>query len=61
VMWLVLALLLVISALSSIGRNHNGFRHPYASLAPLSSYTKGVIDRESLGSLKPRAQTGQHS
>jgi len=61
VMWLLLALLLVISALSSIGRNHNGFRHPYASLAPLSSYTKGVIDRESLDSLTARAQTGAHS
>jgi hypothetical protein len=48
VMWLVLGLLLVVSALSSIGRNNNGFRHPYESLAPLSSFTRGVIDRDSL-------------
>jgi len=48
VMWLLLGLLLLVTAISSIGRKNTGFRHPYAHLAPLSSYTKGVVDRDTL-------------
>jgi hypothetical protein len=61
VMWLILALLLVVSAVSSIGRKNTGFKHPYASLAPLSSFTRGVVDRDSLGMLRPRTVSGRHS
>ncbi|GAB2460360.1 hypothetical protein HD599_001208 [Conyzicola lurida] len=59
VMWLFLGLLLLISALSSVGRKHTGFRHPYSNLAPLSSYSKGIVDRDSLERIR-RGQTGKH-
>jgi nitrous oxidase accessory protein NosD len=58
VMWLLLGLLLVISAVSSIGRKHTGFTHPYENLAPLSSYSKGVVDRDTFRTKNP---TGRHA
>ena len=58
VMWLLLGILLLVTALSSIGRKNTGFRHPYAHLAPLSSYTQGIVDREALRA--PR-ESGMHS
>jgi nitrous oxidase accessory protein NosD len=60
VMWLLLAVLLIVSAFSSIGRKHTGFRHPYSNLAPLSSYSKGVVDRDALERLR-RSQSGKHA
>lgn len=49
VLWMILGLIVLISALSGIGRKHEGFRHPYANLVPLSSLTKGVMRPEELG------------
>ena len=46
VMWLLLGLLLLVTALSSIGRRQNTIRDPYANLAPLSSFTTGEVTRD---------------
>jgi len=48
VMWLLLALLLIVTAFSGISRKNIAIRHPYAHLAPLSTYSKGVVQREAL-------------
>lgn len=53
VLWLALGLLLLVTALSSVGRRHTGIRHPYASRAPLSSLTVGVVPPEALGLSAP--------
>ncbi|WP_105036062.1 right-handed parallel beta-helix repeat-containing protein [Cryobacterium aureum] len=60
VMWLLLAALLLVTAVSSIGRRHTSIRHPYANLAPLSSYTKGEISRDQVlapAAVRRRANT----
>ncbi|WP_066514322.1 right-handed parallel beta-helix repeat-containing protein [Curtobacterium ammoniigenes] len=51
VMWLILLLVVLIAAIGGIRRRRRGAvrAHPYAALAPLSSYTKGVVDPETLG------------
>ena len=49
VLWMILGLIVLISALSGIGRRHSGFRNPYADQVPLSTLTKGVIQPEELG------------
>ena len=49
VLWMILGLIVLISALSGIGRKHSGFRNPYANQVPLSTLTKGVIQPEELG------------
>lgn len=52
VMWLLLGLIVLITAVSSIGRRRSGLRHPYADQRPLSELTSGVVSPESLG-LRP--------
>jgi len=49
VLWMILGLIVLISALSGIGRKRSGFRHPYANQVPLSSLTRGVVRPEELG------------
>lgn len=51
VMWLLLLIVVLIAAIGGIRRRRRGEIRtlPYAGLAPLSSYTRGVIDPESLG------------
>lgn len=49
VLWMILGLIVLVSALSGIGRKHNGFRNPYANQAPLSTLTRGVVRPEELG------------
>jgi len=49
VLWILLALVVLISAISGIGRKNTGFRHPYADQVPLSTLTKGVVSPEQLG------------
>lgn len=49
VLWIVLGLIVLISAISGIGRRHTGFRHPYADQVPLSTLTKGVVSPAELG------------
>jgi nitrous oxidase accessory protein NosD len=53
ILWIVLGLILLISAISGIGKKHRGFRHPYGDQVPLASLTKGVVTAEELG-LAPR-------
>lgn len=49
VLWIVLGLSVVISAISGFGRKHAGFRHPYADQVPLSALTRGVVSPSELG------------
>ncbi|WP_207457555.1 right-handed parallel beta-helix repeat-containing protein [Herbiconiux sp. SYSU D00978] len=49
VIWLTLALVLVVTALTRRGRQFTGVRNPYADHAPLTTLTPGVVSRESLG------------
>lgn len=49
VLWIVLGLIVLISAISGIGRKYSGFRHPYADQVPLSTLTKGVVTPAELG------------
>lgn len=44
VVWLLLALLVLVTALTSIRHRNAGVRHPYANRAPLTSLTRGVVD-----------------
>ena len=46
--WVVLALLVLITAISPAGRRATSIRHPYAERAPLSTFTKGIVSRESI-------------
>ncbi len=43
VLWLSLALLVFITAITGLSRKRDGIVHPYANLAPLSSLSKGVV------------------
>jgi len=60
VMWILLGLLLLVTALSSIGRRNTTIRNPYANLAPLSSFTTGEISRDQVngGDLRLRRTRG---
>ena len=59
VLWIFLGLVVLVSAISGIGRNYKGFRHPYADQAPLDSLTKGVVEPESLGLGKAAAASSE--
>lgn len=43
VMWLCLGLLVLFTAVSGVGRRRGVIRNPYASHAPLSSFTRGIV------------------
>ena len=49
IMWLSLGLILLVTAITSVGRNRRGFVHPYANLAPLSTFTRGEASRDEVG------------
>ncbi|HEY0258295.1 MAG TPA: right-handed parallel beta-helix repeat-containing protein [Lacisediminihabitans sp.] len=44
VLWIVLGLIVVITAIGGLGRRRPGIRHPYASHAPLTALSKGILD-----------------
>ena len=46
--WIVLAVLVLASALSPSARRAREIRHPYADRAPLSEFTRGVVSRDSM-------------
>jgi parallel beta-helix repeat protein len=46
IMWIVIALVIIISALAMIGRRKRAVAHPYANMAPLSTFTRGVVSPE---------------
>jgi len=46
--WIGLALLVLVTAITPAGRRATTIRHPYAERAPLSSFTRGVVSRESI-------------
>lgn len=48
VVWLLLALLVLVTALTSIRHRNAGVRHPYANRAPLTSLTRGVVDPDEI-------------
>ena len=49
VMWLALGLIVLVTALSGLGRRRVGeVRNPYANLAPLSSFTRGEVARDEI-------------
>jgi parallel beta-helix repeat protein len=45
IMWLFLAIVIIISAIATVGRRKNR-AHPYANMAPLSSFTRGIVTPE---------------
>ncbi len=45
IMWIFIALVIIISAIAVAGRRKNK-SHPYANMAPLSSFTRGVVTPE---------------
>lgn len=55
VMWILLGLLLLVTAVSGIGRKSREIVHPYANLAPLSTFSKGVVTPEDLRKPAPEA------
>lgn len=59
VLWITLGLLVLITALTSIGRRKPGIRDPFADKAPLSQLTAGVVAPESLG-LRPSSWSARH-
>lgn len=48
VVWLLLALLVLVTALTSLRHRNAGVRHPYANRAPLTSLTQGVADPDEI-------------
>jgi hypothetical protein len=56
VLWILLAVLLAVTAITSVRRRRTrtGPSHPYATQAPLASYSQGVVEPESLGLRSPR-------
>ncbi|WP_312678492.1 right-handed parallel beta-helix repeat-containing protein, partial [Microbacterium sp.] len=59
IMWLALGAILLLTAVTGVRRRGHGIRDPYANLAPLSSFTKGVIAREEAA--PPTRQAVNHS
>ena len=58
VVWLLLALLVLVTALTSIRHRNAGVRHPYANRAPLTSLTRGVVDpSEIFGATQTQTQS----
>jgi parallel beta-helix repeat protein len=54
IMWLAILLVIVISALATIGRRKKR-AHPYANMAPLSSFTRGIVTpEEAMNELRDR-------
>ncbi|MDY7544338.1 right-handed parallel beta-helix repeat-containing protein [Cryobacterium sp. 5B3] len=49
VVWLLLALLLLVTALTRSGPQFGTIRHPYAERVPLTSLSRGIVSRESVG------------
>jgi hypothetical protein len=49
VIWLLLALLLLVTALTRSGPQFGTIRHPYAERVPLTSLSRGIVSRESIG------------
>lgn len=49
VVWLAVIVLVVASIAARNRARRAGIRHPYAEQVPLTSYTRGVIDRASIG------------
>ncbi|TFB96366.1 MULTISPECIES: right-handed parallel beta-helix repeat-containing protein [unclassified Cryobacterium] len=49
VVWLLLALLLLVTALTRSGPQFGAIRHPYAERVPLTSLSRGIVSRESVG------------
>ena len=48
VMWLGLGLLVLFTAVSGVGRRRGVIQNPYASHAPLSSFTRGIVAPEEI-------------
>lgn len=53
VLWIVLGSLLLITALSGIGRRRPGIHNPYADRTPLTALSAGVVEPEVLGLPRP--------
>ncbi len=63
VLWTVLLLVVLIAAIGGIRRRRRAGRreHPYAKLAPLSSFTRGAVDPVSLGLPPAPTARGSHA
>jgi hypothetical protein len=48
VVWLLLGILLIVTALTRRGGQYGAFRDPYAERVPLTSLSKGIVSRESI-------------
>lgn len=48
VMWIALGLVVLVTAVTGLGRHRGGPRNPYANLAPLASFTRGEVAREEI-------------
>jgi nitrous oxidase accessory protein NosD len=46
--WLSLGLLVLVTAVIPAGQRRTSIQHPYAERVPLTSYTRGVVSRESI-------------
>jgi len=48
VVWLLLGILLIVTALTRRGGQYGAFRDPYAERVPLTSLSKGIVSRDSI-------------
>jgi parallel beta-helix repeat protein len=62
VLWLVLLIVVVVAAIGGVRRRRrgDGLEHPYSKQAPLSSFTRGVVDPTTLG-LPPVPSRAAHA
>jgi len=51
IIWILLAVLVLATALSPAARRSHEIRHPYAERAPLSNFTRGIVNRDSMREL----------
>jgi hypothetical protein len=45
IMWIAIAFVVIVSAIAMAGRRKIA-AHPYANMAPLSSFTRGIVTPE---------------
>jgi hypothetical protein len=48
VVWILVGLAILVTSLSTISRRRMSIRHPYAERVPISTYTSGIVSRDSI-------------
>jgi nitrous oxidase accessory protein NosD len=58
--WLTLGLIVLVTAVIPAGQRRTSIKHPYAERVPLTSYSRGVVSRDSIARPSPSGARAQH-